>query len=148
MYGLSTILFPSLNLKFNISKIAITIGGLSIYWYGVLFVVAFLCAILLFKKWDNKFDIKFIDVLELIIFLIPISLICARIYYVIFNLGYYLSNPLQIFNTRSRRNGYIWRDYWRNYNYLLFLQKEKNIFSRFNRLYGARISIADKQLAG
>lgn len=33
--------------------------------------------------------------------MIPISVICARAYYVIFNLDYYLSNPMQILNFRN-----------------------------------------------
>lgn len=33
--------------------------------------------------------------------MIPISVICARAYYVIFNLDYYLSNPIQILNFRN-----------------------------------------------
>lgn len=33
--------------------------------------------------------------------MIPIAVICARAYYVIFNLDYYLSNPMQFFNFRN-----------------------------------------------
>lgn len=33
--------------------------------------------------------------------MIPISIICARLYFVIFNLEYYVSNPSEIFNFRN-----------------------------------------------
>ena len=38
---------------------------------------------------------------DLCLFLIPISIICARIYYVLFELKYYIKEPLQIFNLRN-----------------------------------------------
>ena len=44
------ILFPGLNLKFQINSIAVNIGNLSIYWYAIFIVLAFLIAILFFKK--------------------------------------------------------------------------------------------------
>ena len=33
--------------------------------------------------------------------LIPISIIFARLYYIVFNFGYYLKNPMEILNIRS-----------------------------------------------
>lgn len=50
---------------------------------------------------DGKFGIKFETCLDLSLFMIPIAVICARAYYVIFNLDYYLNNPIQIFNFRN-----------------------------------------------
>lgn len=113
---MNTITFPGLNLTFTISKIAITIGKIQIYWYAIFIVIGFLCAILLFKKKDNKFGIKFNDILELVVLIIPISLICARAYYILFNLEYYLSNPIQMLNIRSRWFRLLWWSYWRSDN--------------------------------
>ena len=144
---MNTIAFPGLNLEFNISKIAITMGSIQIHWYAILIVLGFLLALLLFKKNDNKFGIKFWDIVELAIFVIPISLISARAYFVLFNLEYYISNPVQILNIRSRWFRFIWRNYWWSYNYIYFMQKKKNIFFRLSRLYSTRTSPADKQLA-
>ena len=49
----------------------------------------------------GKYGIKFTNMIDLCIFLIPISIICARIYYVLFELDYYIKEPLQIFNLRN-----------------------------------------------
>lgn len=98
---MNTILFPLLNLKMQISKIAFSIGGIDIYWYAILMVFAFLIAVIIFKIKDGKFEIKFNDLLDLCIFVIPISIISARLYYVLFNINYYLDNPFQIFNLRN-----------------------------------------------
>ena len=98
---MNEITFPGLNLKLNISKIALLIGNIEIYWYAVLMVLAFVISLIIYKFKDGKFGIKFDDILNLSIITIPISLISARIYYVIFKLDYYLQNPMQVLNLRT-----------------------------------------------
>lgn len=98
---MNKIIFPGLNLEFNISRIAIKLFGIEIYWYAILMVGAMFIAICMFKKRDGLYNIKFSEILDLLIYLIPISLISARLYYILFNLEYYISNPSQILNTRN-----------------------------------------------
>lgn len=98
---MNTITFPGLNFRFNISQIAFKIGDIAIYWYAIIMILAFAIALAIFKKNDSKYNIKFSDILDLSIYVIPISIISARIYYCLFNINYYLSYPLQIFNIRS-----------------------------------------------
>ena len=98
---MNEIKFPSLNLELQISKIAFSIGKIEIYWYAILMVFAFLIGIVILKIKKNKFGIKFDDIFNLIIILIPISIISARIYYILFKLNYYIQNPIQIFNFRN-----------------------------------------------
>lgn len=98
---MNKIIFPLLKLELNISPIAFTIFGIDIYWYAILIVSAFIIAMLIFKIRDNKYGIKYNDITDLAIYLIPISIISARIYYVIFNLSYYLASPKQILNFRT-----------------------------------------------
>ena len=93
--------FPIFNWTLNINPVAFKIFNIDIYWYAFLIAVSFVIAMIAFKKQDGKYGIKYNDILDLAIFLLPISLIGARLYYVIFNLGYYLNNPMQIFNIRS-----------------------------------------------
>lgn len=84
-----------------IPRVAITILGMEIYWYAILIVAAIMIAIIWCKRKDGRFEIKFDDILDLIIFLIPISIISARLYYIIFEMDYFFSNPLEIFNLRN-----------------------------------------------
>ena len=98
---MNEIQFPGLNLKLKISQIAFSIGNISIYWYAIFMVSAFIIGTILFKLKDGKFGIKFSDILDLIIIMIPVSIISARIYYVLFKLEYYIQNPIQIFNLRN-----------------------------------------------
>lgn len=98
---MNTVSIPLLNFKMQISKIAFSIGNIDIYWYAILMIFAFLISIFLFKKEEGKFGIKFNDIIDLGIFVIPISIISARLYYVLFNLDYYLVNPLEMLNIRK-----------------------------------------------
>lgn len=98
---MNPITFPILNLELNISPIAFTIFGIEIYWYAIIMVSSFIIAILIFKLRDGKYGIKYSDILDLVIYLIPISIISARLYYVLFNLQDYILYPLQILNFRT-----------------------------------------------
>lgn len=98
---MNTVIFPSINLELNIKRVAFSIFGIDIYWYGIIIALAIMIALLILKLQDDKFGIEFNTILDLAIYLIPISLICARIYYVLFNLQQYTNNPLKIFNLRD-----------------------------------------------
>lgn len=98
---MSQVTFPSLGLQFNISKIAFNIFGINIAWYAVLIVSAFIIALLIYKKRDGLYDIKFQTILELCIYVIPVSFLCARAYYVLFKLDYFFQNPAQILNIKQ-----------------------------------------------
>lgn len=98
---MNTVIFPSINLELNIKRVAFSILGIDIYWYGIIIALAIMIALLILKLQDGKFGIEFNTILDLAIYLIPISLICARIYYVLFNLQQYTNNPLKIFNLRD-----------------------------------------------
>lgn len=98
---MNKVTFPSINLELEISRVAFTVFGIKIYWYAIIMISAIILGILLLRKRDGLYNIKFSDIIDLLIFLIPISIISARIYYVLFNLEYYLANPSQIFNIRN-----------------------------------------------
>lgn len=88
---MNTVTFPLLNLELNINKVAFTVFGVPIYWYAILIVASLALAIFLCKKNDGRYNIKFDDIIDLSIILIPVAFICARVYYVLFNLKSYTS---------------------------------------------------------
>lgn len=98
---INEITFPALNLKLHISRIAFSLFGVNIYWYAILITFAMALSIFLMNKDDKKYNINFDDILLLIILAIPIAFIGARMYYVIFNINYYFSNPTKILNIRD-----------------------------------------------
>lgn len=93
--------FPAINLELNIPRVAFSIFGVNVYWYGVIIVSAMVIALLLCKKDDGKYGIEFKTILDLAIYVIPISIICARIYYVVFNFSIYENNIMRVFDFRT-----------------------------------------------
>ena len=93
--------FPMLNLTLNIDNIAFSLFGIDIYWYAVFIVSAVIIAMFILKKRDGLYEIKYDDILDLSIFVIPISIIFARIYYVLFNLDDYIHDPIGILEIRT-----------------------------------------------
>lgn len=98
---MNIVTFPGLNLEFKLSKVAFSIKNIDIYWYAILMTSAFAIALIILKINDKKLGIKFSDMLDLSIYAIPISLLSARAYYVLFNMKYYISNPEQILNFKA-----------------------------------------------
>lgn len=88
--------FPNLNLTFNIDRVAFTIGGKEVYWYGIIIAVGFLlavaCGLCLAKKYGMKQD----TVIDIVIIAAPVSVICARLYYIAFNWDFYGKHPEEI----------------------------------------------------
>lgn len=79
------------------NAILFQLGPITIYWYTVMILIAFLLggtlAIHEAKKWKIPEDFM----INLFFYLIPVSIIGARLYYVLFNLDYYSVNPISIF---------------------------------------------------
>ena len=70
-----------------------TLFGRPIYFYGVLIGLGFLLGIAFCAKRARRFGLKEDDVYDVMLWLIPCSILGARLYYVAFNLDYYLAYP-------------------------------------------------------
>ena len=88
-----------------INPVMISWGPFSIYWYGFFIVGAILLSFSLAKRRIEKkkldFGITLDNIYDFIIGAVFVSILSARLYYVLFNLEYYLANPseiLQIWN--------------------------------------------------
>ena len=69
--------------------IAFQIFGIDIRWYGILIACGMLLAVLLSCRRAHTHGITEDDVLDIAIWMLPIGVVGARVYYVIFNLDYY-----------------------------------------------------------
>ena len=93
----STISFPGLFGDWTINPPAyFTLFGRNIYFYGVIIAVGFLLAIFYCTRISGRFGIKEDDLYDLILLLIPLSIVGARLYFIAFKLDYYLANPGEI----------------------------------------------------
>ena len=79
------------------NPIMIDFGYFRIYWYSFFILLAFLIGGFLILKEAKKQNIDEDFIVNLFFYTVPISLIGARIYYVIFNWDYYCVNLVDIF---------------------------------------------------
>ena len=77
--------FPGLGLEFNINRVAFTIGGLDVYWYGVLIATGFLLALVFAFRYAVDFGIDADRLVDVVLVGSVCAVICARAYYVIFS---------------------------------------------------------------
>ena len=97
----SVISFPMLgNLQLNPPSY-FTVFGHPIYFYGVIIGIAFLLGIAFASKRTKRFGLKEDDIYDVMIWVIPCSIIGARLYYVLFQLGYYTQHPDELFALRN-----------------------------------------------
>ncbi len=84
-----TVLFPGLGLEFHLDRVAFQLFGLPIYWYGVIIACGFLLAVVFCYKMAPRFGVKPDDVIDLLFFAVPLAIIGARLYYIVFYLDLY-----------------------------------------------------------
>ncbi len=74
-----------------------TVFGRPIYFYGVLIALGFALAILYCSKHAPDFGIESDDFVDLMLWLTPLSIVGARLYFVAFRWQDYAADPKQIF---------------------------------------------------
>ena len=100
MFLASPITFPNLGITVDPDPVAFTVFGKSIYWYGIIIAAGFLLAVLYMMHRAKDFGITQDDVLDMVLWAVPIGVICARAYYCIFYWELYRDDPISVL--------YIW----------------------------------------
>lgn len=80
-----------------INRVALEIGPLTVYWYGIIIAFGAFLGFLLVSKEAKRLGLDKDLFFDLLIWAIPISIISARIYYVIFEWEMYSENPSKVF---------------------------------------------------
>ncbi len=76
---------------FSMNRIAFSVGSFNVYWYAIIITVGLILAVS-FCMWQaKKFDLTVDNVLDVLLWGLPIGVICARAYYVLFELDQYNS---------------------------------------------------------
>lgn len=81
--------FPGLGLEFTLNRVAFSVLGRPIYWYGIIIASGLLLAVFLCGRWGKRFGITEDEIMDMMIFAVPAALVAIRAYYVIFNLRLY-----------------------------------------------------------
>lgn len=82
-------------------RVAFNLFGIDVMWYGILMATGMLAAVIIALKESKRVGINEDDVINIAIIAIPVGLICARIYYVVFNWDYYAGDIMAMINVRG-----------------------------------------------
>lgn len=88
--------FPALGLDFQINRVAATVFGKDIFWYGIIICIGFVLAALYVNARVKEFGCTSDNLMDCLIICVPVGIICARIYYVAFEWDYYSQHPGEI----------------------------------------------------
>ncbi|MBE6035203.1 prolipoprotein diacylglyceryl transferase [Aminipila sp.] len=83
------------------NPIAFTIFNIDIRWYGILIALGIILATLAVYKRAPKHDIESEKTLDFILISLPVGIIGARIYYVLFNWDFYAGDFFKMINLRA-----------------------------------------------
>ncbi len=81
----------------QLSRVFLELGPLTIYWYGVIIGTGAMLGLWLAVRESQRRGLDKDLYVDLVLWAIPIAILSARLYYVLFKLDYYLENPGQIF---------------------------------------------------
>lgn len=97
---MSPITFPNLGIELNPSRVAFSLFGKDIYWYGIIIALGFALAVIYAMRRVDEFGLVQDNILDFIFVAVPAAVICARLYYCIFEWESYKDNPISVL--------YIW----------------------------------------
>lgn len=105
---MGAITFPNLGIEINPDQIAIKaesmkkiLGfGKDIYWYGIIIAVGFLLAVVYGLRRAKDFGLNDDNILDMLFVAVPTAIICARLYYCIFEWKHFSHDPISVL--------YIW----------------------------------------
>lgn len=79
------VFFPGLGLEFELNRVAFSVFGHNIYWYGIIIAAGFLLAVAYGLWRAPRFSMDPDVITDAIFVVVPSAIIGARAYYVIFN---------------------------------------------------------------
>ena len=99
--GSGPISFPGLGIEINPPKGFILFDRLNIHFYGLIIAIGLILAAVYGLRRAKQFGLKSDDILDGVLWIVPVAIICARAYYVIFQWDMYKDDPISVF--------YIWK---------------------------------------
>lgn len=79
------------------NRVALDLGFIQIYWYSIFIFLGMLTACILIYREAKRRNINKDFLIDLTFYALIFGIIGARLYYVVFNLSYYLAHPIEIF---------------------------------------------------
>jgi phosphatidylglycerol:prolipoprotein diacylglycerol transferase len=83
-------------LPYLLNPVAFKLGPITVHWYGIILAFGALVGLLLAIREGRRFGIPSEFFMDLMLIGAPTAIICARIYYVIFEWENYRDNPIDV----------------------------------------------------
>jgi phosphatidylglycerol:prolipoprotein diacylglycerol transferase len=96
----TTISFPGLGLEMNPPSY-FSIGSFTVHFYGVIIALGLVLAVIYGMRRSKQFGFTDDHILDGVLWIVPFAILCARLYYCVFEWDNYKNNPISIF--------YIWQ---------------------------------------
>jgi phosphatidylglycerol:prolipoprotein diacylglycerol transferase len=80
-----------------LNRVAVTLGPISIYWYGLIIIFGACIGLWLAVRESERRNLPKDTFVDLVFFAFPICILFARAYYVLFKWDYYSEHPNKIF---------------------------------------------------
>lgn len=93
--------FPGLGIAFNLNRVAFTVFGKPIYWYGIIICIGFLLGAMYLNARAKQFGYTSDNLIDCLLICVPAGIVCARIYFVAFEWDYYKNHLSEIINIRN-----------------------------------------------
>jgi len=83
---MTTVSFPNLfgGFDINVSRVAFSVFGIDIYWYGLIIGIGFALAVFLALRNTKRHGLEEDDVINILLIAVPVAIIFARLFYVAF----------------------------------------------------------------
>ncbi|MFH0716142.1 prolipoprotein diacylglyceryl transferase [Staphylococcus delphini] len=79
-----------------IDPVAFSLGGLEVKWYGIIIASAILIGYWIAQKSAQSVGFREDDLVNILLVCVFVAIISARLYFVLFQLDYYIQNPIEI----------------------------------------------------
>ena len=89
--------FPALGIKFALDRVAFTIGSKPVYWYGIIITLGLLLGVYMAVFLGKKRGVSSDTVFDIVLWGLPSAIVCARLYYVLFEFEQYKDNLWDVF---------------------------------------------------
>ncbi len=98
---INTVGFPGFGLSFSLNRVAFTIGIREIYWYGIIIGIGLAAGLAAAQSQAKRNNLQNDVMADIALIATPVEIVCARLYFVAWNIKDYTENPLDIFNIRQ-----------------------------------------------
>lgn len=97
---MNEITFPNLGIAMNPSRVAFSLFGKDVYWYGIIIALGFILAVVYGSRRAKSFGLTDEYILDMLFWAVPAAIICARLYYCVFYWELFADDPISVL--------YIW----------------------------------------